>query len=156
METARDIDNGLELTRSDFLKAAGAGALVVSFSLSGGAGIAAAAGERTAAGPYADLSPTQLDSWIAIHADNTATLFSGKNDNGQGLPTAFRQIVAEELDMTMAQVKSIHSDTAKVLDQGGASGSTGVANGGVAVRNAAADRERTGLRRRRRRARGAG
>jgi CO/xanthine dehydrogenase Mo-binding subunit len=126
--------NGFELDRSGFLKATGAaGALVVWFGLPG-----AARAASTAAGPYPDLDPAQLDSWIAIGADNTATLFTGKNDLGQGLGVAFRQIVAEELDMDYSQLKSIHSDTKYVTDQGGASGSTGVANGGIAVRNAAA------------------
>jgi nicotinate dehydrogenase subunit B len=122
-----------ELDRADLLKAAGAGALVVYFGLPGAARSATAV-----TGPFPDLAPTSLDSWIAIGADNTATLFSGKNDLGQGLHVAFRQIVAEELDMAYEQIKSIHSDTKFVLDQGGASGSTGIANGGIAVRNAAA------------------
>jgi nicotinate dehydrogenase subunit B len=126
-------ESTFELDRGDLLKAAGAGALVVYFGLPG-----LAHGAATAGGPYPDLAPTSLDSWIAIGTDNTATLFTGKNDLGQGLPVAFRQIVAEELDMAYEQIKSVHSDTLRVLDQGGASGSTGIANGGVAVRNAAA------------------
>jgi CO/xanthine dehydrogenase Mo-binding subunit len=126
-------ESAFELDRADLLKAAGAGALVVYFGMPGLAHSAATAG-----GPYPDVAPTSLDSWIAIGSDNTATLFTGKNDNGQGLPVAFRQIVAEELDMAYEQIKSVHSDTARVVDQGGASGSTGVSNGGVAVRNAAA------------------
>ena len=51
------------------------------------------------AGPYPDVDFRQLDSWIVIRQDNTATFFVGKTDLGQGTGTAFRQIMADELDM---------------------------------------------------------
>jgi nicotinate dehydrogenase subunit B len=130
------------LDRADFLKAAGAGALVVSFAFPSLADVAGAATRKLAAEPWPSLVPTQLDSWIAIATDGDATLFTGKNDNGQGLPTAFRQIVAEELDLPVTRVRYVGSDSARTVHQGGASGSTGVANGGVAVRNAAAEARR--------------
>ena len=46
------------------------------------------------AGPYPDPDFLQLDSWIVIRPDNTATFFVGKTDLGQGTGTAFRQIMA--------------------------------------------------------------
>ena len=63
-------------SRRDFLKASGA--LVVSVSvntLAGGRALAQAAGE----GPYPDPDHLQLDTWIVIHPDNTATFFVGKD-----------------------------------------------------------------------------
>ena len=38
-------------------------------------------------GPYPDPDYRQLDSWIAIHENNTATFFVGKTDCGQGTGT---------------------------------------------------------------------
>ena len=45
------------------------------------------------AGPYPDPDFHQLDSWIVIRPDNTATFYVGKTDLGQGTGTAFRQIM---------------------------------------------------------------
>ena len=132
----------VELDRSDFLKAAGAGALVVSFAIPSLTDVAGAATRRLAASPWPAPPPTQLDSWLSVASNGDVTFFTGKNDNGQGLPTAFTQIVAEEMDLTMERVTYIGSDSARTINQGGASGSTGVANGGVAVRNAAAEARR--------------
>jgi nicotinate dehydrogenase subunit B len=137
-----DDRTALELDRSDFLKAAGAGALVVSFAIPSLTDVAGAATRRLTASPYPSLLPTELDSWISIGTDGDATFFTGKNDNGQGLPTAFTQIVAEELDLPFGRVTYVGSDSSRTVHQGGASGSTGVANGGVAVRNAAAEARR--------------
>ena len=57
--------------------------------------LAQAAGE----GPYPDPDYLQLDTWIVIHPDNTATFFVGKTDGGQGTGTAFRQMMCDELDI---------------------------------------------------------
>ena len=60
---------GGKIDRADFLKVAGAGALVVSFGVPGVARAAATAG-----GPYPDLDPTQLDwanSVLATADDGT-------------------------------------------------------------------------------------
>jgi nicotinate dehydrogenase subunit B len=55
------------------------------------AGQGAAAGQGP--GPYPDPDFRQLDSWIVIREDNTATFYVGKTDLGQGTGTAFRQIM---------------------------------------------------------------
>jgi nicotinate dehydrogenase subunit B len=140
--TDRTDNSTAQLDRADFLKAAGAGALIVSFAIPSLADVASAATTRLAASPYPALAPTSLDSWITIAGNGDAMFFTGKNDNGQGLPTAFTQIVAEELDLAFERVTYVGSDSARTVNQGGASGSTGVANGGVAVRNAAAEARR--------------
>jgi hypothetical protein len=76
-------------SRRDFLKTSGL--FVVSFSataVSGAGSLVAAAGEKgaaaQAAGPYPDPDFRQLDSWIVIHGDNTATFYVGKTDCGRG------------------------------------------------------------------------
>src|SRR5260370_40050063 len=81
-------------SRRSFL--AGAGALIVRFSMKGALETAAAQGpvERGTAG-----SPplNQLDSWIAIAADGRVTAYTRQADLGQGISTAQIQLVAEEL-----------------------------------------------------------
>lgn len=121
---------------------AGAGALVVSFVIP-----AEVQGESTRAsvgvsGKKPPLTPDQLDSWIAVHQDGGVTAFFGKMDMGQGVDVAIGQIVAEELDVPFARVKVVMGDTAVTVNQGGASGSTGIQKGGVSLRNAAAEARR--------------
>src|SRR6266567_565343 len=61
-----------------------------------------------------------------------------------GLETvvAIGQMVAEELDVPFARVKVIMGDTATSVNQGGASGSTGIQLGGKQMRMAAAEARR--------------
>ena len=101
---------------------------------------AAESGAATATKP--PLTPDQLSSYIAVNADGTVSAFSGKMDMGQGLSTAFRQMVAEELDVPVDRVKIFIGDTDTSVNQGGASGSTGVQNGGKQMRAAAAEARR--------------
>ena len=77
------------------------GALVVGFSF---LPTAHAQTQRGTAGPP---DAQQIDSWITIHADNTATVFIGFAELGQGCSTALLQIAAEELDLGMNQVKTL-------------------------------------------------
>jgi nicotinate dehydrogenase subunit B len=88
------------------------------------------------------LTPDQLASYIAVNADGTVSAFFGKMDMGQGLFVAIGQMVAEELDVPFAAVKVIMGDTASSVNQGGASGSTGVWRGGKQMRMAAAEARR--------------
>jgi nicotinate dehydrogenase subunit B len=61
---------------------------------------------------------------------------------GQGLFVAVGQIVAEELDVPFKAVKVFMGDTATSVNQGGASGSTGLQEGGKQMRMAAAEARR--------------
>jgi CO/xanthine dehydrogenase Mo-binding subunit len=61
---------------------------------------------------------------------------------GHGLHTAVGQIVAEELDVPFKAVKVFMGDTATSVNQGGASGSTGIQLGGKQIRVAAAEARR--------------
>ena len=111
------------------------GALIVSFSLAGVAPAAAAAARGDVAGPP---DPRAVDSWIAIHADNTATIYFGKIEMGQGNTTGMLQIAGEELGLDISQMTPVRGDTNVTPDQGATSSSTSIEYGGPAVRAAAA------------------
>ena len=81
----------------------------------------------------------QIDTWLAIHADNTATIFIGFAELGQGNSTALLQIAAEELDMDMGQLKTVRLDTSITPNQGGTYSSASIQRGGPQVRTAAAE-----------------
>src|SRR2546430_17234145 len=63
-------------------------------------------------------------------------------DMGHGLHVAIAQIVAEELDVPFKSVRVLMGDTATSVNQGGASGSTGIQMGGKQMRMAAAEARR--------------
>jgi len=108
-----------ELSRRNFLR--GAGMLAVSFgSLIPAANAQAPSG--VAAGPYPDPNFRQLDSWIVIHQDNTATFYVGKTDCGQGTGTSFRQMMSDELDIPYGKTNLIMGSTDVTVDQGGSGG----------------------------------
>jgi nicotinate dehydrogenase subunit B len=88
------------------------------------------------------LFPGELDSWIAVLPDGRVNAFFGKMDMGHSLEVAIAQIVAEELDVDVAQVDVLMGDTATSCNQGGASGSFGIAAGSKPLRNAAAEARR--------------
>ena len=129
-----------DFSRRSVLKAGGA--LVVSvgmpISLDTVLGINAA----LAQGARPPLTPDQLSSYIAVNADGTVSAFFGKMDMGQGLFVAIGQMVADELDVPFKAVRVIMGDTATSVNQGGASGSTGVQMGGKQMRAAAAEARR--------------
>jgi nicotinate dehydrogenase subunit B len=100
-----------------------------------------------AAAPWAaavkpPLTPNQLSSYVAVNADGTVAAFFGKMDMGHGLTVAIAQMVAEELDVPVKAVKMYLADTATSVNQGGASGSTGIQLGGKQMRMAAAEARR--------------
>ena len=116
--------------RRDFLKTGGA--MVVGFSLRG----VLPAQERNQPGPP---DARQVDTWLAIHADNTATVYIGFAELGQGASTALLQIAAEELDLEMLQVKTVRLDTNVTPNQGGTYSSASINRGGPQIRTAAAE-----------------
>ena len=129
-------------SRRGFLKSAGM--LVVSFSALGVAEKAASAqaAAQAAAARYPDPNFRQLDSWIVIHQDNTATFYVGKTDLGQGTGTAFRQIMAEELDIAYDKTACIMGTTDATVDQGGSGGSDALQTDGWPMRRVAAEARR--------------
>src|SRR6266852_521527 len=119
-------------TRRDFIKSGGA--MVVSLSL--GDTLLAQAPTPTAA---RSLDLRQIDTWLAIHADNTATVYIGFAELGQGASTALLQIAADELDLDMGQIKTVRLDTNVTPNQGGTYSSASINRGGPQVRTAAAE-----------------
>jgi CO/xanthine dehydrogenase Mo-binding subunit len=121
-------------TRREFLKAGGA--LVVGFGLRDVVFAQGPAARGTIAGPP---DAKQIDTWLAIHADNTATVYVGFAELGQGASTALLQIAADELDLGMEQITSVRLDTNVTPNQGGTYSSASIARGGPQVRTAAAE-----------------
>src|SRR5436309_4610834 len=119
----------IETTRREFL--VGTGALVVSFGLAPGA-------LAQTPGATKPLALDQVDSFLAVGKDGAVTMYTGKVDIGTGIRIALPQMVAEELDVTLARVKLIEGDTALTPDQGPTWGSLSVQIGGVQLRQAAA------------------
>jgi nicotinate dehydrogenase subunit B len=130
--------------RRGFLRSAGL--LVVSFGTNAGGWITeAVAQSRSAAqglGTYPDPDFRQLDSWIVIHENNTATFYVGKTDLGQGTGTGFRQLMSDELDIAFDQTTCIMGSTDITVDQGGSGGSTAMERDSWPMRRAAAEARR--------------
>ena len=124
-------------TRRDFLKTSGV--LVVGLTVAGDVVLDA---QGAGTGPYPDLDYKQLDSWIVIRPDNTATFFVGKTDLGQGTGTAFRQIMADELDMPYDKTSCVMGVTDVTVDQGGSGGSDALQTDGYPMRRVAAEARR--------------
>jgi CO/xanthine dehydrogenase Mo-binding subunit len=120
----------------------GGGALVVSIGAAVSLETVLSIGKAYAQGAKPPLTPDQLSSYIAVNADGSVAAYFGKMDMGHGLHVAIGQIVAEELDVPFKSVKVIMADTATSVNQGGASGSTGIQNGGKQMRMAAAEARR--------------
>jgi CO/xanthine dehydrogenase Mo-binding subunit len=120
------------LSRRDLIK--GGGALVIGFCIGGSALPAVAA--RDVAGPP---DPNAIDSWIAVHADNTATVYLGKGEFGQGNTTGLLQIAGEELDLDMSQLRWVQLDTNVTPNQGATTSSSSIHRGGPQLRAAAAE-----------------
>jgi nicotinate dehydrogenase subunit B len=134
------IENPSTLSRRAVLM--GAGALVVSIGAPVGIEMLAGMRQAFAQGTKPPLTPEQLSSYIAINADGSVSAFFGKMDMGHGLFVAIGQMVAEELDVPFKAVKVYMGDTATSVNQGGASGSTGIQFGGKQMRMAAAEARR--------------
>ncbi len=126
----------MQISRRSFLTAGGV--LIVGHGLDG-LGLAQA---QTV--PDADrflgkpLVPDAVDSFLAVHADGSVTVFVGKVDIGTGGRIAMRQIVGEELDVPLERIAMIEGDTALTPNQGATAGSYGIARGGAQLRQAAA------------------
>src|SRR5439155_19746772 len=137
-----------EFSRKNFLK--GSGAVVVGASVVGAglAGKASAAARPTLAGYNADA--TQIDSWLAVNADNTIILRQTKMETGNGITTGFLQVVAEELDHDVTMMRygpsqydaggALNSrvDTWDAVNTGGEGGSNAMSGTGPQIRAAAA------------------
>src|SRR5215471_3324817 len=108
-----------ELSRRQFLKAGGA--LIVGFSALG-AGLGARAAQASGSGFQPALGPygpdvNELDTWLAINADSTVTLYTGVIPMGTGSLTGLLQIAADELDVPFEAMRVVTPDTNRTPDQ---------------------------------------
>ena len=81
---------------------------------------------------------SRIEHRIRIDPDGTVTAFSGKVEFGQGIRTAFAQIVADELDVPIEKVRVVAGDTALAPVDEGTYGSHSVEQEAPALRRAAA------------------
>src|ERR1700742_653573 len=147
-QVERELERNTSPSRRQFLR--NAGMFAVTFSAAGAAGSlvpeakaqTAAAATGTSAGPYPDPDFRQVDSWIVIHQDDTATFYVGKTDCGQGTGTAFRQLMSDELDFPFAKTTCIMGSTDITVDQGGSGGSTAMERDSWPMRRVAAEARR--------------
>jgi len=126
-------------SRRNFLKYSGALVLSCGINAIPGGKLLAQTGGT---GPYLDPDFLQLDTWIVIHPDNTASFFVGKTDGGQGTGTAFRQMMCDELDIAYDKTSLVMGSTDTTPDQGGSGGSDGVERDGWPMRRIAAEARR--------------
>lgn len=136
--SASPADSSFSAARRKLLKA---GALAIGFSLSGVPRQLAALSMGPFPGRAPGPSPTlkAVDSWLVLHEDNTATLLTGRSELGQGSLTGLLQIAAEELDLTMAQIRSGPVETGVAPESGETDASSSIEVAGARVRQAAAE-----------------
>ncbi|HXT30303.1 MAG TPA: molybdopterin cofactor-binding domain-containing protein [Vicinamibacterales bacterium] len=140
----KEIERALRLHRRDFLKSAGMLAVSVSACAAGWATDAGAQGAAAVqgSGPYPNPDFRQIDAWIVIHENNTATFSVGKTDPGQGTGTGFRQLMSDELDIAFDKTTCIMGRTDTTVDQVGSGGSTAMERDSWPMRRVAAEARR--------------
>ena len=109
--------------------------LAIGFSWSAGL-IAQSAGSDL---PGSLKGNPQLDSWLHIQPDGKVIVLAGKVEFGQGITTALKQIVADELEVSMSRLIMIPTTTGLSPDEGVTSGSQSIEYGGIALRFASAE-----------------
>ena len=87
---------------------------------------------------WGDRRPERVEDRIRIDPDGTVTALSGKVEFGQGIRTAFAQLVADEMDVPIERVRVVLGDTDQVPWDMGTFGSRSVAQEGPLLRRAAA------------------
>ncbi len=70
---------------------------------------------------------------LNVEKSGRVTVLTGASPHGQGTATAFKQIVADQLGLTLDQVTVVHGDTARVPFGVGTYGSRNLAVGGAAI-----------------------
>ena len=81
----------------------------------------------------------RLAQWLKFHVEGYVEVFSGKVEIGQGILTALAQIAAEELDVSLEQVRMVPASTMISPDEAITSGSLSVQESGTALRHACAE-----------------
>jgi carbon-monoxide dehydrogenase large subunit len=70
---------------------------------------------------------------VRVHNTGAVTVYTGTSPHGQGLETAFAQIVADRLGIDPQQVEVLHGDTGTGPEGRGTYGSRSLATGGEAI-----------------------
>ena len=81
----------------------------------------------------------RLSQWLSFASEGFVEVFSGKVEIGQGILTALAQIVAEELEVSLARVRMMPATTARSPDEALTAGSLSVQESGSALRLACAE-----------------
>src|SRR6185436_15495701 len=109
-----DALNQLEPSRRDFLKTAG----VMMISVGVGAVAAGTAEAQSPLNPSGNIDATQVDSWVAIGADESITVFAGKAELGTGMRTMQIQIAAEALSVPVERITMVLCRSGVTPNQG--------------------------------------
>jgi nicotinate dehydrogenase subunit B len=96
------------------------------------------AGSLSIVRPAGSGEQIAFETFIKITSDGSVTAFNGHVDLGTGIRTALGQIVAEELDVSLARVVVVLGDTSRVPNQGATIASETIQITAVPLRQAAA------------------
>src|SRR5204863_2827212 len=83
-----------------------------------GAATADTAAAQSPLNPSGNIDATQLDSWIAIGADESITVYAGKAELGTGVKTLQIQIAAEELSVPVERITMVLCRSGVTPNQG--------------------------------------
>jgi len=108
-EKAIEALDHFEASRRDFLKTAGV--MMIGF----GFGTATAVAQGTTPGTPDN---TQVDSWVAVGADESITVFAGKAELGTGMRTVQLQLAAEELSVPIDRITLVLCKSGVTPNQG--------------------------------------
>lgn len=86
---------------------------------------------EVAGGPF--TKPGKDHTKLVVHGDGTATLFAGVMSVGQGIETAFTDLVAEKLAIPRDKIKYVFGDTDDLPTGRGNGGSSSIPVGGAAT-----------------------
>ena len=88
--------------------------------------------------PHGLVATPSLDRWIRLTSDRRILAFTGKVEMGQGILTALRTIVAEELDVVPDRVEVVSAHTGRTPNEGVTAGSMSIETSGATLRQAGA------------------
>ena len=89
--------------------------------------------------PHSLSANPRLSQWLAIHADGTVSVRTGKVELGQGITTALAQIVSSELGVAASRIRMVAASTSAGPNEGMTAGSMSVAHSGAALRQVCAE-----------------
>jgi nicotinate dehydrogenase subunit B len=86
--------------------------------------------------------PDDFNAYLRIHKNGRISCFTGKIEMGQGIITSLAQMLAEELDVNLANIDMVMGDTILGPYDGGTTGSRSTKYFGPALRKAGAEAKR--------------